>query len=92
MKLKYQPGVVVADNGGNYLSLVKPTATGWTVQNISSREKKDLELVRHEVRQHAGGGDPRGHHGRQQQSRGLHGQGILCHQGDLYQATHINIT
>ena len=46
MKLKYQPGVVVADDGGNYLSLVKPTATGWTVQNISSGEKKDLELVR----------------------------------------------
>ena len=46
MKLKYQPGVVVADDGGNYLSLVKPTATGWTVQSISSGEKKDLELVR----------------------------------------------
>ena len=41
-----KPGVVVADDDGNYLSLVKPTATGWTVQNISSGEKKDLELVR----------------------------------------------
>ena len=37
---------MVVDDSGNYLSLVKPTPTGWTVQNISTKEERNLELLR----------------------------------------------
>ena len=41
-----KPGAVVVDDSGNYLSLVKPTPTGWTVQNINTKEERNLELLR----------------------------------------------
>ena len=40
-------GVVVVDEAGNYLKLIKPTNLGWTVRNISSKTTTDLELVKH---------------------------------------------
>ena len=41
-----KPGAVVVDDSGNYLSLVKPTPTGWTVQSISTKEERNLDLLR----------------------------------------------
>ena len=44
-----KPGAVVVDNEGSYLTLLRPTPTGWTVQNINSKETQDLELVKEMV-------------------------------------------
>ena len=43
---KLKKGVVVVDDAGNYLTLVKPTPTGWTTQNINTKAERDLELIR----------------------------------------------
>ena len=39
-------GVVVVDDAGNYMTLINPTTTGWTTENISTKEKRNLELVK----------------------------------------------
>ena len=44
---KLRPGVVVVDEKGNYLTLVKPTNLGWTVRNVNNKTVSDLELVKH---------------------------------------------
>ena len=43
---KLRPGIVMVDQAGNYVVLVHPTALGWRVRNIASREETDLELSR----------------------------------------------
>lgn len=44
-----KPGVVVVDDAGNYMTLVRPTSTGWTVRNVSSKQESDVELVKEMV-------------------------------------------
>ena len=43
---KLKPGVVVATEKGEYLTLEKPTIMGWRTVNIHTKETKDLELVK----------------------------------------------
>ena len=43
---KLKPGVVVATEKGEYLTLKKPTIMGWRTVNILTKETKDLELVK----------------------------------------------
>ena len=43
---KLKPGVVVATEKGEYLTLEKPTITGGRTVNICTKETKDLELVK----------------------------------------------
>ena len=43
---KLKPGVVVATEQGEYLTLDKPTIMGWRTVNIYTNETKDLELVK----------------------------------------------
>ena len=43
---KLKPGVVVATEKGEYLTLEKPTIMGWCTVNIYTKETKDLELVK----------------------------------------------
>ena len=41
-----KPGTVLADQKGNYLTLIKPTSLGWTVENVNTKQREDLELVK----------------------------------------------
>ena len=43
---KLKPGVVVATEEGEYIILEQPTILGWRTTNLSTKETKDLELVR----------------------------------------------
>ena len=43
---KLKPGVVVASNDGDYISLEQPTIIGWSTTNLNTRETKDLESVK----------------------------------------------
>ena len=42
---KLKPGVVVVTEEGEYLTIEKPTITGWSMVNIHTKERKDLELI-----------------------------------------------
>ena len=43
---KLKPGVVLATEGGEYITLERPTTKGWITTNINTKEIKNLELVR----------------------------------------------
>ena len=43
---RLKKGVVVVDDSGNYLTLVKPTVNGWTTQNVNTKEERNLELIK----------------------------------------------
>ena len=38
-----EPGVVVADEKGHYLSLIKPTNVGWTVTNLNNKTVASMQ-------------------------------------------------
>ena len=43
---KLKPGIVMATEEGEYLALEKPTFTGWSMIDLHTKERRDLELVK----------------------------------------------
>ena len=43
---KLKPGIVMATEEGDYQVLEKPTFTGWTVKDLHTKERRNLDLIK----------------------------------------------